>query len=355
VTAPHRAPQHAPYRAPQPAPQRPRPHGTNGVEPGRGPLGRWLPLLLWLGSLLAGVALFHAMGSGPLSPPPLTDPSSWQAWADDREPLTAVIAVLRLVVLALAWYLVGVTTIGSVARLSRAARLVRIADALTVPAVRRLLQGALGLGLATAMVGAATPAAYNVAPASTTASVPVDADQGLPVRTVGAAVPPTTSAEGVRLTRADDDEVRMLAAGEVDEVRPAAGDVDEVRMVASDGDAAALPLPLQLLEVADPQAEEEAGAGEVGEMSMHRVVDGSTDPVPASYDVVAGDSLWSIAAHTLEAAEGQRPEEAALLGYWGSLIEANRDRLADPDNPDLIFPGQSLVLPPLPDVGGSPP
>ena len=30
------------------------------------------------------------------------------------------------------------------------------------------------------------------------------------------------------------------------------------------------------------------------------------------------------------------------------LIEANRSRLADPDNPDLVFPGQVFDLPPVP-------
>jgi nucleoid-associated protein YgaU len=32
--------------------------------------------------------------------------------------------------------------------------------------------------------------------------------------------------------------------------------------------------------------------------------------------------------------------------YWRRLIDANRDRLVDPGNPDLLLPGQELVLPP---------
>jgi LysM repeat protein len=317
------------------APQRRRAREADAASRRQGFLGRSLPLVLWFASLLLGIALFHAMGSGPLSPPPLRDPSSWQAWAEAREPLTAVVALLRLLVLALAWYLVGVTTIGMVSRLTRVARLVRIADALTVPAVRRLLQGALGLGLATAMVGAATPAA---APASTAVVASLDADPT--PRQAGDTVPPGSSEDEVRLVRADHDEARMADPG----------DVDDVRTIGTDPADDALPVPLQLLEADGP-----AGAvGVVDEVSMRRVVEEPPD-LTASYQVAAGDSLWTIAARTLEAARGSSPTETELHGYWGSLIEVNRARLADPANPDLIFPGQSLVLPPVPTAGGSAP
>jgi hypothetical protein len=306
----------APYQVRQRAPQRTRASVAHGSGSSDGILRRSLPLLAWSGSLLAGTALFHAMGSGPLSPPPLTDPSSWQAWADGRDPLTAVVAVLRLLVLALAWYLVGVTTIGALARLSRAARLRRIADALTVPAVRRLLQGALGVGLATAMVGAATPAGHR------------------------------TAADDVLIARSEGGEVRIAVHDGGDEARLTAPDeLGEVRMNAAEGEDGALPVPLQLLDA-------DAPGGREDEVSMRRVVDGTSDRA-ASYEVVAGDSLWKIAAVTLEAAWGRPPSDAALHRYWGSLIEVNRGRLADPDNADLIFPGQSLVLPPAPAAGGT--
>jgi hypothetical protein len=32
--------------------------------------------------------------------------------------------------------------------------------------------------------------------------------------------------------------------------------------------------------------------------------------------------------------------------YWQRLIAANRHDLIDPDNPDLLVPGQRLVVPP---------
>jgi nucleoid-associated protein YgaU len=67
---------------------------------------------------------------------------------------------------------------------------------------------------------------------------------------------------------------------------------------------------------------------------------------PATYTVAPGDTFWSIADQTLRAA-GHDPDDGAIIPYWRSLIEANRDRLRARDEPDLIFPGQVFVLPPL--------
>jgi hypothetical protein len=33
--------------------------------------------------------------------------------------------------------------------------------------------------------------------------------------------------------------------------------------------------------------------------------------------------------------------------YWHRLIERNRSRFADPANPDLLFPGDRLLVPPV--------
>jgi hypothetical protein len=68
---------------------------------------------------------------------------------------------------------------------------------------------------------------------------------------------------------------------------------------------------------------------------------------PVVWTVRPGDNLWSIAA----AATGAGGE-SATAAYWVRLIEANRSRLPYPDDPNLIFAGDRIVLPPLP--GGVP-
>lgn len=67
-------------------------------------------------------------------------------------------------------------------------------------------------------------------------------------------------------------------------------------------------------------------------------------PSPDTWVVMPGESFWSIAEQVL--AESQaRPREGDIVAYWQRLIVANRDRLADPDNPDLLFAGQELTIP----------
>jgi nucleoid-associated protein YgaU len=61
--------------------------------------------------------------------------------------------------------------------------------------------------------------------------------------------------------------------------------------------------------------------------------------------VVSGESLWSIAQDALAHRWGREPTDAEVLPYWERVIEHNRAALADPDNPDLLFPGDEVRLP----------
>jgi nucleoid-associated protein YgaU len=64
--------------------------------------------------------------------------------------------------------------------------------------------------------------------------------------------------------------------------------------------------------------------------------------------VVAGDNLWSIAATTLRQGASERREgvrNAEIVPYWKHVIAENRPALRS-GNPDLIFPGESIQLPP---------
>lgn len=67
-------------------------------------------------------------------------------------------------------------------------------------------------------------------------------------------------------------------------------------------------------------------------------------PVEAPLVVAPGDSFWSIAVEALEA-DGRPASDQEVDQLWRRLIDANRHRLADPDNPDLLYPGQELQLP----------
>lgn len=68
---------------------------------------------------------------------------------------------------------------------------------------------------------------------------------------------------------------------------------------------------------------------------------------PRSHVVRTGEHFWSIAEDAVRGALGQEPSEAQTRRYWQRLIRANRARLADPGDEDLIIPGQVLELPPV--------
>jgi flagella basal body P-ring formation protein FlgA len=50
----------------------------------------------------------------------------------------------------------------------------------------------------------------------------------------------------------------------------------------------------------------------------------------------------------LRTAWDRAPDDGETDPYWRVLVEVNRDVLADPENADLLFPGQVLEVPPPP-------
>ena len=393
-------------------------------------------LLGWCAALVVGTALFHSLGSGVLAAPPVS-PSGWSEWAAGREPTVVGIALLRLVTLGLCWYLVGVTTVGLVARLLRAARLIRIADALTVPWVRRLLQQGLGIALATAMVtsaagaapaggvrlsGASPPSATMTLAAATpdvtapprdiatpplappwtaavpaprpdpqpqagTSEVPVlwpdrqpwaetsvaadgaelqlpwelfaDAGEGSEAATVPQAPGVVEVPGAVEVPRAGQvpGAVGVPRAGQV----PAAVGVPRAGQVPG---AVDVPLPIDIASSAQVPTPGAVGNGPDGaeretvsasgadtQVDLRSGAAGSSEPTTqrhgGSYTVRAGDSLWRIAEQQLARELERTPSSAEVVPYWRAVIEANQSSLPDPDDPDLILPGQRLSVPPL--------
>ncbi len=79
-------------------------------------------------------------------------------------------------------------------------------------------------------------------------------------------------------------------------------------------------------------------------------------PPPASVEgsvahtvtVRRGDHLWSLSEHHLERAWNRTSlGEHQIARYWVQVIEANRATIRSGD-PDLIYPGEVITLPPVP-------
>jgi DNA-binding SARP family transcriptional activator/nucleoid-associated protein YgaU len=76
------------------------------------------------------------------------------------------------------------------------------------------------------------------------------------------------------------------------------------------------------------------------------------EPPAGEVTVVAGDDFWKIAARELSERLARAPTPEEIAPYWRQVVAANRTRLAPPADPNLIYPGQHFVTPPM---AGSPP
>lgn len=107
---------------------------------------------------------------------PSVDWTEPAAWLERVPPEDAVIALVRLAALATVGYLVLTTALYVVATFTRVPSLIRGVNFLTVPSVRRLVDGAL----AAALVAAPASLAFGTAPASAQA-VPTSTREYVPV------------------------------------------------------------------------------------------------------------------------------------------------------------------------------
>lgn len=256
------------------------------------PLRRALTGGAWILTLIAIIWLLGRLGSGSLSTPPLLDRSELQLWLDGRDAVTVAFALVRLIGLVMAWYLLVVTTVGLAARLSRIPALVRLTDLATIPAVRKVLGAVAGVGLT---ASAASLMAASMLPDQ----APAQADAG-------------------------DLGTRMVL-----ERLPDGSDVILRRLPDEDGTAT--------MRVEQAPAEQAAPAP------------------PQQWTTAPGDHFWHIAEATLTDAWGRAPTEAEVTPYWTQLVETNRPVLSDPGNPDLIYPGQVFQVPEAPPAPAPPP
>lgn len=251
--------------------------------------GRWR-LLAWVAALALGLRALHAVGAGTLGVP-LTSDDDLSVWLDRTPPEVMAVAFLRLAALATGWYLAACTLALALSRPFGRPRVAAAAARATPAVVRRIAGGGGSLGLAAGTLLGALPSAT----VATSALAPTPA-AALPVEHVQSPGPATAT-----MTRSAQDTptavMTHLPAEESPPARPAPG-------------RAPAPAPAPL----------------------------------TSWTVGAGDSFWSIAAETVAPA-GDAPSDRQVTGYWRRLVEANRSRLLDPGNPDLLVPGQELVLP----------
>ena len=272
--------------------------------------GRWR-LLAWCAALAVGLRALHALGAGTLGVP-LASAADLAAWLDRTPPEVMSLALVRLAALATGWYLAVCTLALAFTRPFARSRVAAAAARATPAVVRSVVSGGGGLGLAAgALLGtlpSAGAAVTGLAPRPAAATVVrAPQDPGPPTATMTRSThdPPTAV-----MTRSPTDDIVNPPTAVMARLPPEGAPPSAPR---------APPVPA----TAD---------------AAH------ANPFRSSWTVEAGDSFWSIAAETVAPAGGQ-PNDRQVRAYWRRLVEANRSRLIDAGNPDLLVPGQQLVLP----------
>lgn len=230
------------------------------------------------------VLLVAHLAEGVLVTPALTDFGEWPVWLDGRDPVVIALSILRLTIQGLAWYLLGVLVVGTVLRFRGATYLVTVFDRITPAALRRVMAGVVVLGLA----GPAT--------------AQTDVNQTATA---------TTTTTALAELRNEPVTMHRLLDGE----NPSSSTVASPTVTAP-----STPPPVPTTQAPGP-------------------------PAADSWTVRPGECFWTIAEEVLAGAWGRPPSDAEVVPYWRRLIEANRHLLADPANPDLIFPGQVFAVP----------
>lgn len=358
-------------------------------------------LAAWSMFLALVLRLLHGSTVGALSIP-MGSIDELGAWADRTAPAVMALGLVRLAALAAAWYLVVVSILVLVADVAGWRGLARAVGAVSPAIVTRLATRGAGAGLvAGALLGGlplpspldATPSveapaglATRLAPApalGATGPPPQPAVAARPpsparapaapsepaapaapaVPAAPAAVPSSATATMTRLPASPEATATMTRLP--DTARPTNPDQPEPARPASTAPAPPAPAGTPAADLplvpppgpADPPATSRprppaanrASAGGIPAQAAPAPAAASGAAPLEEWVVEPGDSFWTIAEEAMaDARPGTAPSDDDVAAYWRRLIDANRDRLAAPANPDLLLAGQRLVLPAVP-------
>ncbi|HZA78609.1 MAG TPA: hypothetical protein VE623_19695 [Acidimicrobiales bacterium] len=303
---------------------------------------RWR-LLAWTAALALGLRGLHSLGAGPLGVP-LTSMDDLSAWVDATRPDAMALALVRLAALAGGWYLAVCTLVLALTRRFGRHRVAAVVARVSPSILCRIVSGGGGLGLAAGtllgVVPSTTLAAATFQP-TPAAAIPADpAPDPSPTATMTRL--PATTPEPTRANQ-QPGATHALAP---DSPQTATMTRDPAQIPAKTTHAGAASPPPTATMARTPATQAPAPATAPSVAPAPSPTQPSRGTGSSTWIVEPGDSFWSIAAEIVTVSPGaSEPGDRQVLGYWRRLIEANRSRLLDPANPDLLVPGQELVLP----------
>jgi hypothetical protein len=296
------------------------------------PLAR---LVLTVGAVAAVLLLLHRWAGTAVGSP------------SSAEPAVLVVALVRQAAILAGWYVLAMTLAGGLARVARVRPAVRLADRCTVPGLRRLLDVSFGV---TVLAATASPAAWaeppprDESPPPTMVRLPDSSDAEErpppPESTTTTVEPTTTSTAAATVPTTTTTTTAVVPTGPPATTGPSSP-TSTTTTTSTSATTAPVPTTAPPTRPPPPSA---PSAEQPSRPAAPAVPTASSE----QWTVHRGDHFWSIAQRVLAQAWQRPAGDAETDPYWRALVDANRHRLADPDNADLLFAGQVLTLPPPP-------
>ncbi len=293
---------------------------------------RWRPILAWFAVVVGSSAAIVTLQSLGGSPQFTVEWGDLWGWLGSVPAERVLLGLGRAVATVLAWWVLLSTLLCTAARASRIPALVRSVEWATLPAVRRVAERAVAMSLVVTGLGATGPVALaGVDP------MPGETDSGTgPTVLVldPAADEPTPRPVYVPVPAGPGDDLPLPYT-------PTPAGVDSpttpVTMVPPPYAATPGNDPAPVVPPEDTSPPSPDGA-----------VPGPSAQAPAEHTVQPGESLWTIAESRLAGTFGRSPSDAETSPYWALVVAANRDTIRS-GNPDLIYPGEIITCPPIPE------
>lgn len=271
---------------------------------------------------LAGVVGFAAAAAGLLHRLGALAPFqvAWgdlAGWAAARPPETVVVAGLRLLGLAMAYWVLAGSGVYVAARVSGLPAAVRAVRWAALPPVRRLADRAVAAAVASSGLLASPAAAADVAP-------PPAVEVYEPTPAGDSVATPEMSPAGIPLPAAPTPVAPTVAPEREPDTPVATGE--------------------------QPRGHTDGGEEDSGSSTSVAAAAADADE-GTSHTVAPGDHLWGVAQQRLAAAWGREPTTAETAAYWREVVAKVTPTLSSGD-PNLIYPGETFDLPPTPTPEG---
>lgn len=255
--------------------------------------------------------VLHLAGPRQVAPSPVLSIDAWLRWFDRVDSVAVATETARLLALAACYHLLAMLALTVIGRRIDLPAVSRIAQTFTPPPLRTGVSAIAGVGI-TAITTLAGP-----------------------ITRVGAEPTPSSAAIHV-IDPATSSTVTMTVLGTADVHHTGEPPASE-----PDGRAVVAVVAEQEEAAISADGDADADTSPPVEPSLH-----SSNEVRRRV-VRPGDHLWSIAESEVTPGGGGHPDAAAVERYWHRLVLAN----PQVEDPDLVFPGDVITLPPVGHTG----